>query len=209
MLPNIYHITHIRNLPSIIRVGGILANNRLQRQQIDYTDIAHASIQDRRAYISVPCSERGTLHDYVPFYFAARSPMLYSLNKGNIKGYTDGQTPILYFVTDIDEILDEEIPFTFTDGHAIMGYSEFYDNWECLEWAIDWEIMEARYWSDTDEDGDRKRRRQAEFLVYECCPWTCIKEIGVINSTMQTKVREILQTVAHQPSVTIQSSWYY
>lgn len=41
--------------------------------------------------------------------------------------------------------------------------------------------MGERYWNDTPEDGDRKRRRQAEFLVYTSLPWRLIEEIGVIS----------------------------
>ncbi|MDY7051675.1 DarT ssDNA thymidine ADP-ribosyltransferase family protein, partial [Limnospira fusiformis] len=37
----LYPITHLRNLTSILRSGGILANNRLKSQRINYVDIAH------------------------------------------------------------------------------------------------------------------------------------------------------------------------
>lgn len=74
----IYHITHIDNLTSILNLGGLMANSRLRRQRINYLDIAHERIQDRRARTSVPCGAGGVLHDYVPFYFAPRSPMLFT-----------------------------------------------------------------------------------------------------------------------------------
>ncbi len=38
--------------------------------------------------------------------------------------------------------------FAFTDGHAVMDYSEFYDDLQFLN-MIDWEIMQARYWNNT------------------------------------------------------------
>ncbi|MBE9116925.1 DUF4433 domain-containing protein [Lusitaniella coriacea LEGE 07157] len=98
--------------------------------------------------------------------------------------------------------------FKFTDGHATIGYSCFYEDLKDLE-QIDWEIMEERYWADTNEDGDRKRRRQAEFLIYECCPWELIAEIGVINRNIQYQVQEILQNIADLPPVRVQSNWYY
>lgn len=31
---------------------------------------------------------------------------------------------------------------------------------------IDWDVMGSDYWNDTNEDMNRKARRQAEFLVY-------------------------------------------
>ncbi len=76
---------------------------------------------------------------------------------------------------------------------------------------IDWEIMEAKYWADTDEDGDRKRRRQAEFLVNEFFPWRLIREIGVISPEMKQRVETQLKQFPnrHQPLVKIHREWYY
>ncbi len=72
----IYHITPIDNLESIISEGGLLAYNVMLDTGINYTNIAYENIQYRRARIRVPCGAGGVMHDYVPFYFAPRSPML-------------------------------------------------------------------------------------------------------------------------------------
>lgn len=204
----IYHITHIRNLQSILKLGGLIANNRLKQQQINYQDIAHGSIQDRRTLIRVPCAAGGCLHDYIPFYFAPRSPMLYTINRGNVEGYAEGQNPILHIVTEAEIISANNLVFAFTDGHAVMDYSEFYDDLQFLN-MIDWEIMRAKYWNNTQEDGDRRRRRQAEFLVHQLCPWALITEIGVINHTVSSQVEQILQNFNCQTPVRVYPSWYY
>jgi ssDNA thymidine ADP-ribosyltransferase, DarT len=209
MPTSIYHMTHLQNLQSIIDAGGLIANNKLYQKQIGYTDIAHQSIQDRRATRQVPCGAGGVLHDYVPFYFAPRSPMLYSIFRGNVSGYQEGQTPVIYFVCEAESILSKGIEFAFTDGHAIMGYSDFYHDLNALDEVIDWNLMQARYWHDTEDDPNRKCRRQSEFLVHQFCPWHLIREIGVINSQMKEKVEELLQNVNYCPPVEVYSSWYY
>ncbi|MFK0734060.1 MAG: DarT ssDNA thymidine ADP-ribosyltransferase family protein [Gloeotrichia echinulata GP01] len=61
----IYHITNINNLQSILQLGGLLSNNKLRQQQINYQNIAHINIQDRRALTPVPCAAGGCLHDKV------------------------------------------------------------------------------------------------------------------------------------------------
>ena len=185
------------------------AQNTLRQHEIEYLDIAYENIQDRRARTIVPCGAKGVLHDYVPFYFAPRSPMLYTIHKGNVKGYNQGQKPVIHLVTKAEAIEDEKIAFVFTDGHAVMSYTEFYNDLQALAFAIDWDIMEEKYWMDPPEDGDRKRRRQAEFLVYQFCPWQLIKEIGVIDGTIKSQVEEILQNFKHQPKVNVSSDWYY
>lgn len=208
MPTRIYHITHINNLPSILRSSGLIANSRLRRERINYLDIAHESIQDRRARTRVPCSAGGVLHDYVPFYFAPRSPMLFTIHKGNVEGYNQGQETVIHLVSTAEAIEATVLAFAFTDGHAIMSYTQFSDDLENLD-MVDWEIMEARYWNDTEDDNDRKRRRQAEFLVHQFCPWTLITEIGVINTTIQEQVQRILQNVNYQPPVRVYPNWYY
>lgn len=205
----IYHITHFKNLLSIIESGGLVAKSRQPNNRINYIDIAHQGIQDRRARICVPCAAGGMLHDYVPFYFAPRSPMLYSIHKGYVPGYQEGQSPILHLVVDAEVIESSGVPYTFTDGHAVMDYSDYFDDFSMLEQVIDWELMESRYWSDTDEDPNRKCKRQAEFLVYEQCPWNMINEIGVQNSRMRTQVEKLLRTYGQLTPVNVYSNWYY
>lgn len=176
----------------------------------EYTNIADKSIQYRRATTRVPCSAGGVLHDYVPFYFAPRSPMLYTISRGNVEGYSKGQTPIIYLVSQVETIAEHNLHFAFTDGHAVMAFTDFFDNLEYLDDAIDWEVMESRYWFDTDEDNDRKRKRQAEFLVYNFFPWQLVTEIGVNNYQIKTEVDKILEkNTTHQPPVKTRTAWYY
>ncbi|MEP0859253.1 DUF4433 domain-containing protein [Trichocoleus sp. DQ-U1] len=204
----IYHITHINNLLSILNSGGLIANSKLRRERINYVDIAHESIQDRRARTLVPCGAGGVLHDYVPFYFARRSPMLFTIHKGNVEGYNQGQESVIYLVSTAEAIEAMALTFAFTDGHGIIGYTQFSDDLEDLD-MVDWDIMEAKYWNDTADDNDRKRRRQAEFLVHQFCPWTLITGIGVINTTIQEQVQRLLQKVNYQPPVKVYPNWYY
>lgn len=152
----IYHITHVENLPPIIQQGGLFCPVSLNELNLSHLNIAYQSIQARRALKKVPILPFGVLHDYVPFYFAPRSPMLYTINRGNVEGHKGGQTPIIHLVTSAEVVADEKLPFVFTDGHAIIAISNFYNDLGNLN-EIDWGLMKAKYWNDTDEDGDRLR----------------------------------------------------
>ncbi len=205
----IYHITHKDNLSGIVSMGGVFAQNQMEYESIEYADIAHKRIQDRRTETHVPCGPGGFLHDYVPFYFAPRSPMLYAIKMGNVEGCTTEQTDIIYLVSSAQTIkAEEEIGFVFTDGHGIMALSDFYYELEDLA-AIDWQIMKEKYWRDTQEDPDRKRRRQAEFLIYRLMPWNLVEEIGVMNKRTEREIVDTISTASHRPSVTINSGWYF
>lgn len=204
----IYHFTNVSNLASILADGGLLAYNAIRQASTDYINIAHQSIQARRATTQVPCGAGGTLHDYVPFYFAPRSPMLYTIEKGNVEGYNQGQRPVIHLVSTAEAVRAANLSFVFTDGHGIITFTEFFDDLSQLN-QIDWDVMGSRYWNDTLEDNDRKRRRQAEFLIHNFFPWQLVIEIGVINGTMLAQVDKLLQNATHQPKVTVYRDWYY
>ena len=205
---SIYHITHLDNLSSIVQCGGLLSNTRLRVRNQEFRDISYGNIQDRRAIKRVPCAAGGVLHNYVPFYFAPRSPMLFAIHKGNVPNYQGGQSAVLHLVTTVEAIEESGLVFTFTDGHAVMAYADFYSDLEDLE-NIDWIVMKSRSWYDTSDAPNRKFKRQAEFLVYDSFPWELIQEIGVINQAVQAQVRQILQQVNDFTAVNVYPNWYY
>ncbi len=187
MVPNptfIYHFTDIQNLHSILRNKGLFCTNKLQENGSGFVNIAFEQIQYRRSEKRVPLPPYGNLHDYVPFYFAPRSPMLYTISQGNVPQYHSGQNQLIYLVSTVQQVILKQIPFVFTDGHAIISYSEFFNNPKDLG-QIDWGIMDSRYWNDTTEYPDRKRKRQAEFLAFEFFPIESVMEIGVINAALE------------------------
>jgi hypothetical protein len=207
-MTNIYHITHIRNLPNILTDGGLWCDHIVSERNLAHVGIAHQHIKDRRAQKNVPCQPGGVVADYVPFYFAPRSPMLYVINRGGVEGYKDGQRPVLHLVSSAESVQAARLPFVFTDGHAEMHISRFFTNLRDLE-QVDWDIMQSRYWADTVEDGDRTRRRQAEFLVWQFFPLDLVETIGVINHNVARQVSALLEPLGQQPDIQITSAWYY
>jgi ssDNA thymidine ADP-ribosyltransferase, DarT len=205
---DIFHITPVSNLTSILNAGGLYAKNKHQQMGVSYTNIAYQNIQHLRAVTQVPYGAKGNLHDYVPFYFAPRSPMLHSNHQGKVKGYHHGQKSIVHLVSQAQSIQQASCRFVFTDGHGTMRLTQFFDDLKDLD-KIDWDVMRAKYWNNCDEDMDRSRRRQAEFLVHQFLPWDLITQIGVINSEMKIQVEQILQGSPHRPTVAIRRAWYY
>jgi hypothetical protein len=209
-LPNIYHITHAGNLPAIIEHGGLWSDLQCQKRNVRGTQIGYAHIKQRRMQYVVPKDPGGPLGDYVPFYFAPRSPMLYTISRGNVAGYQDGQQPVLHLVSTVERATEfhPSLRWLFTDGHAVISLSHYYDQTADLD-EIDWDIMGKRFWADTPEDGDRERRRQAEFLVHQFFPWQLINRIGVMAQKVADEVHSALANAQHQPTVTVEQGWYY
>lgn len=205
-MTRIFHITHVSNLNGIINRGGLACDR--QAQALDHTCIGYGHIKARRMVRPVQCGPGGTLGDYVPFYFAPRSPMLFTISRGNVPGYTGGQTQIVHLVSSAEAVHKAGLTFVFTEGHAVISISKFFTNLADLK-KVDWKIMAARYWHDTDTDGDRKRRREAEFLVQNQLPWNLIQNIGVYDKNIEARVTQILETIEHKPDVTVERGWYY
>ena len=156
----------------------------------------------------VTVGPRGTLADYVLFYFAPRSPMLYTIHQGNVENYAGGQKPIIHLVVYIEDLQTEDYQYVFTDGHAVMDVSQHYTDLADLS-KIDWSIMDSKWWYDTIDHPDRKRRRQAEFLVHRLCPWVFVREIGVINQQMSDLVTDKLADTKSRPTISVRPAWYY
>lgn len=209
-MTDLYHITHINNLSSIIQAGGLWCDYHVAQGNVQATSIAYQHIKDRRMQREVKVSKGGTLADYVPFYFAPRSPMLYVIHRGFVEEYQGGQNSILHLVTSAELISKMGLGFTFTDGHADVTISRFFTNLSDLD-HIDWDVMQSRYWKTTMEYPDRKRRRQAEFLVHSFLQWELITGIGVRLKKIQQQVQDIIvqSKSSHTPIISVDASWYY
>lgn len=134
--------------------------------------------------------------------------MLFTIFKGNIPTCPD-QEPVVHLVTTIQAVQAAGLPFVFTDGHGIMRLTSFFEDLAQLD-HVDWTIMRTHYcWSDTPTDNDRRRRRQAEFLIHDFMPWSLINEIGVMNSKVKTVVEQMLLRSSHKPIVNVRRLWYY
>lgn len=135
--------------------------------------------------------------------------MLFSNYKRNVAGYQGGQTPILHLVTTSEAVQAAKLPCCFTDGHAAINYTEFYEDLSLLETTIDWTLMKAKYWSDTEDDPNRQFRRNAEFLVHDFVPWPLMIGIAVIDEAMKQQVNQVLQGFSCNTPVKVYRDWYY
>ncbi len=106
----IFHITHIQNLSMILKDEGLWCDTERKNRQIQTQGIAYEAIKLRRERRSVPTCKGGFVADYVPFYFAPRSPMLYAIHRGRIENYEDGQEPVIHLVSKIENVVKSGIP---------------------------------------------------------------------------------------------------
>ncbi|HXB59376.1 MAG TPA: DUF4433 domain-containing protein [Candidatus Acidoferrales bacterium] len=210
----IYHITHIENIPAILQEEGLVCDAEAGQRGLCKQSIAHAELKERRSRRMVEklffgqVAAGGVLSDYVPFYFSNRSPMLYSIHTGHVAQYPGKQNDVVYLVSTAEAVVASGSVWCFTNGHAVEGVTEFYDNLSDLA-KVDWSVIRSWSWKNTLADPDRKRRKQAEFLVHKRFPWELISQIGVINSVIGERVKTVISNQSHHPRVTVERDWYY
>jgi len=206
----IFRIMHVDCLRTVLQRGGLHAADHTPKDGLTYRTIHNVDIQGRRHIRSIPCGPCGTLHDYVPFYFGYLSPMLFQLKTGRVAGYSEGQAPLIYLASTVQAVAGAGLRFVFSDGHGIAAFTNWFDDVNRLN-EVDWGMVHQQYWSDKVDDMDRQRRKQAEFLVYQSCPWALIQEIGVLNAPAKKRVEEILKgfDASRRPVVNLRAAWYY
>jgi hypothetical protein len=207
----VYHITHVRNLPQIVRAGVIWSDAKRIGLGLDCESVGMSHIKYRRLHeIGVYCCSGTKVGEYVPFYFCPRSIMLYILYKRNHPDltYTEGQGPMVHLQADLLDSVEwaeqHGVSWAFSDRNAGTYVAQFYNSLDDLG-EIDWEAVAA-----TDfRDMMVKESKQAEFLVYESFPWELIEKIGVREMATARTVAHALSDSHHQPSVRVEPSWYY
>lgn len=200
----IFRIMALDNLGHVLEHGIACRNCHNLIQQQNFVEIGNYDIIFKRDRRSVDCEPFGVLSDYVPFYFAPRSPMLSSITRTNSRVKNE----VIYLVSQAQLVAKAGIPFVFTEAHAMMDFLLFRNQLADLT-IVDWEVMQAKYWNSTPDDNDRRRRRMAEFLVYQHFPVSCIRAIVVANESVAEVVQQQLINFVSQIPVRIQPEWYF
>lgn len=221
-IPNpvrIFHITAIANLPAICAAGALLSKNAGAAAGIDYQNIAHQGAQGTRAGRAVPNPPGGVVHDYVPFYFAPRSPMLGAIETGRVANCPWRQGDIVHLETTVERVVAGNVPFVFYDRNATLAFAQAYSDLARLD-AVAWDLLTepptldgfCKYWQNrltVQRHADRMERRQAEFLVRDRVPLERFVRIGVMDENRAVDVRTILAAASVNSPVAVKPDWYF
>lgn len=212
--PKIYHILHVDRLPSIIADSHLWCDAEIIRREPPGTTIGMNHIKQRR--LKLPLTSYPDLHvgDCVPFYFCARSIMLYLIHQGNHLDmtYHGGQSAIIHLEADLHSSAEwaskNEKRWAFTLSNA--GGRDFEDRNNLIQLnEINWNAIWASQWSGDGISPSIKYHKQAEFLMEYCFPWNLIERIGVYSKTIGQQVMHALNMSIYRPQVEIMPAWYY
>ena len=183
----LYRMIHIENIPHVLQYG--ITHRNSPSANLNFVPIGDNSLINRR---NTHILNNGTvLGDYIPFYFGTRSPMLYVIQRGFNGVNRTNPENIIYWVTSIANVIDSEIDFMFTDGHAIDSFTTEYskDQIRNIDNILDYNAINASVWID-ENDLDKKRRKEAEFLLSQDLPTRYILGYICYNESAKAKLIE-------------------
>lgn len=201
-----FRITHLQNLPHILQHG--LCPLASGPADPGFTPIGDTSLIAVRKELVVPIAPGGVFSEYVPFYLGSRSPMLYQIWKGYDGVSQVTQADIVYIAVSLASIQAEGLPFVFTDGHARTKVTRFYN--DPADFAqLDWDAIQTANWANTEEDPDRKRKKQAEVMVKGTVKPDCFGFLLTFDEESKEKVQQTVQNNGHSIPVRIKRDFYY
>lgn len=195
-------MTHIDNIPYVLRCGLVRANSPLKDE--NYVNIGDKQVIQRRE----ECPVQGyRLSDYMPFYFGPRSPMLYVIQHGYCGVQRRDPEQIVYCVVRLEDLVRDGIDGVFTDGHAVDKKSKFFDI-QKLSQVDDYVSLDdvfSTQWN-LENDKDLKRRKEAELLIKVDLPAQYICGFVVYNERAKARLEGMGVKAA---MIVVRRKYYY
>lgn len=214
----LFHFTHLDNLPAILEAGALLSDSTVCARGLLSTEAGDPEIKERRRRQPVTCSPGGFVADYVPFYFAARSPMMFKLWRRGVPSFTGDHRDLVYFVSDVARMVAAGVTFAISDRNAAKALAAFTNEVSDLgdltagepqSSFVDWPLMKTEAWNNTPDDGERMERRMAEFLVRGEVPFSLLAGAAVRSDEGKARVERLFSEAGCNLPVYVRDGWYY
>ena len=181
----LYRMTHIENIPHVLQYG--ITHSSSPNANPAFVPIGDSGLIATRNQFALDNGR--LLGEYIPFYFGARMPMLYVIQKGYNLVKPIQAHDIIYCITSVQKIMERNLEYIFIDGHAVDSFSTQYglEDIENIDSLLDMKAIRSKYWKD-ENDLDLKRRKEAEFLVLGDIPATAVFGYLVYNETAKQKL---------------------
>lgn len=188
----------------------LLSDTVAQAVGVLQVEVGHQDIKRRRRSTPVRVAAGGLVADYVPFYFAPRSPMMFVIDRGRVPTYQEGCGDLVYLVTTVEHLSSLGLAPIFTDRNAAVAYAAYSATVSDLDTLVDWPLMEAYIWKDAPpEFPDRQERRMAECLVHGQVPWEAFTEVVTKTVACARVARGVLAEAGQTTRVRVRPDWYF
>ena len=205
----LFHMTLIERLPGIVSDGKLLCDIALDEHTPSSSSIGHPHMKAKRRRIEVPVPPGGVVGDYIPFYLAPRSPMLYANHMGAVRSRAAGQAGIVYLVTSIDRVRD--VPGVVLTSKHPERRPQFTSDLTLFDTPgfIDWDVMFDPDFRPREDDTERKDRRQAEILIHREVPLDLIVGLAARTEEELVMARDACGHSVPGWHLKVRADWYF
>lgn len=203
----VWHFTHIDNLASIAAAGRLLPSSRT----VPVRNVANTGIKERRDTRPVDPDDgypTSTVGEHVPFYIAAKSPMLFVVTRGHDE-YRGGNQDIVFLGAALGDIIDSGATWCVSNGNAAAMITKFSRDVPSIGTFVDFAVLRQRDWYNTPDDTNRKSRRAAEALVLGEVPLELITVVVAKTERALGVARAALASVRGQRQYHVVPEIYY
>ena len=198
-------MTHFQNLKFVLQQGIHCPNSGVQNA--GFIPIGFSSLVSNRGKQQVKVSPGGVLNDYVPFYFHYQMPMLHKIFKKQVEDYTGAQEEIIYLVSSVEKVAEQNLKFVFTDRHAYLSHANHFNDVEDLK-KLNFDLISDDEWMKTYSP-ENKEFKQAEFLVHKHFPVSGIAGIVVHNEGIAQIARQYVAQAFLNIQVVVKPEFYF
>lgn len=202
----IFRIVHRSNIPWILDNGLYCRNADIQAP--DYQSIGNHELIEKRQHREVTISPFGTLSDYIPFYFTPYSPMMLNIHTGYSGVPKVANEDIVFVVSSLYRVQEKEIDFVFTDRHAYLFNTNFYNNLQNID-QIDWLILQQRDFHRDPDNPEKIERYQAEALIHSHLPTEAFLGLVCYTETIKQQLQKMAEDRNQSLKIVKKTSWYF
>lgn len=196
----LYHVTHVRNLPSILESGSVLSDDSMT----DAAEVTLSSEENRDARRRIAVAD-GPVSAYVPFFLSPDAAVWHSIRSREpnvriantaLRMAPNDFVVLVTSVASVRELAAGEL--VIADGDAAAGLTRFATEPEQVD------RMLARF----SLDDDNTQQLAAEALVRGSLPVTSLSMIGVPSIKQRERVKRMLSDAGYKTKVAAYQPWF-
>lgn len=146
--------------------------------------------------------------DYVPFYFTPFSPMLLNIVTGHRGIQRRGKSEIVILVAKLRDLADSDVPFVFTNRHALRLTADFFGSIDRLD-EVDWALLQSRDFKRDQNDPDKFDRYEAEALIHRHLPADRLAGIICYDDATRRRIIDLTRERGLALDVYTRPGWYF
>ena len=200
----IFRITHRSNVAWILGNGFHCASSGVSDP--NFTRIGSADLIVKRASRDIPVGPKGTLKNYVTFYFTPYSPMMYNIKTGYGDIKQRANKDIVIFVSSLHHLGEYDVDYIFSNRHAYLQTAEFYTDTDDLD-KLDWTIIKNRDFRRDTNDPGKVERYQAEALAFGHVPIEALIGLICYNNGAKTALQDVTNDASLE--LHVKPGWYF